>query len=103
MTPAGTSNELDVRNEWEENNNNNNSDDGCHRQKRDDERKECSTADSFSKKHERFVADSTVTGCDEKQYCCNGKVENRSTESNDELYTPPRIGLSFAAYHLPLS
>ena len=79
------------------------SDHECYHQKRDGKRKESSTAYSNSKIHETFIADSTVTGCDKKQCWCNSKDENKSTESCDEFFTSPGIGLRSAVYHIPLS
>ena len=43
-----------------------------------------------------------MTGCDKKQCCCNSKVKNKSTETNDKPYTPSGTGLSFAVCHLTL-
>ena len=44
-----------------------------------------------------------MPGCDKKLRCCNSKFKNKSTESDDELYTPPGIGLCLAACHQSLS
>ena len=66
------------------------SDDECHRQKRDSKRKESSTADNNGQKCYKLS-------------CCNSRFDKKSKESGDKSYTPPRIGLSFVACHLPLS
>ena len=43
------------------------------------------------------------TGCDVK-FCCHYKEINSSNKSNDDSYSsPPGIGFTFAACHLPLS
>ena len=39
---------------------------------------------SISKKHETLIADSTVTSYNKNQCCCNSKVGNKSTDSDDE-------------------
>ena len=43
-----------------------------------------------------------MTGCNKKQCYCNSNVEKKSTESDNESYTPPGIGLS-SFCHISLS
>ena len=50
-----------------------------------------------------FITDSTAIGCENKLCCCKSRAKNKSTESEDESYTPPEIGWSSAVCHLPLS
>ena len=39
---------------------------------------------SISKKHGTLITDSTVTSYNKNQCCCNSKVGNNSTDSDDE-------------------
>ena len=62
-----------------------------------------STVDGKKLKHKTFVVGSTTADYDSISYCCNGKTEKKSTESEDESNSPPPgIGFSFDAYHQPL-
>ena len=74
------------------------SDDECYHQENGSRD---SPADSKSTKGETFIADNTVPGFD--KCSCNRKIENKCTEIDDELNTPPGIGFLFAMCHSPLS
>ena len=59
-------------------------------------------AGSKSTNDETSVVNSNVTGCD--KCSCNRKIENKSTEIDDEPNnTQPGNGFSFAMCHSPLS
>ena len=50
-----------------------------------------------------YISKINTNNGDGNPCCSNSKVENDSTESDDESYSPPEVGLSFAACHLLLS
>ena len=79
------------------------SDDECHYQERDGRRKECSTADSTSKKDETFIADSTLTDCGKKQCYVTVTIKSkrnlRTVMTNLIRRLASEWALQFVAYH----